>query len=319
MPTAARRTSARPTTRSGSGRAGRRELPAIDGRPRGGARHRRRGGPPGLRLPVRERRFAEACVDAGLAWVGPPPSAMRALGDKARAKALAAAVGVPCCRATTARTRRTRRCARGRGDRLPVADQGRARAAAGAGCAWSGRRASSRGAGSGAARGRGPFGDDRVLLERYVERPRHVEVQILADHHGHLVHLGERECSVQRRHQKLIEETPSPAVDAGAARGDGRGGAAAVARRRLPGRGHRRVPARRDRRVLLPRGERSAAGRAPGDRGGDRARPGRAAAARGCGRAAAVRQADVRLDGHAIERGRRRGSAGRVSAVERAS
>ena len=75
-----------------------------------------------------------------------------------------------------------------------------------------------------AARPQAAFGDGTLYVERLIERPRHVEIQIFADAHGHVVHLFERECSVQRRHQKIIEESPSPALTPGAARADGRGG-----------------------------------------------------------------------------------------------
>ena len=157
--------------------------------------------------------FADACLAAGLAWIGPPPAAMRALGDKARAKALAEANGVPVLPGY-------------HGD--DTGDAALAGAAAGIGYPLL-VKASAGGGGRGmrvvreagelddalaAARREAvaAFGDDRLLLERFVERPRHVEVQILGDAHGGLVHLGERECSIQRRHQKLIEESPSPAV-----------------------------------------------------------------------------------------------------------
>ncbi len=168
---------------------------------------------PGYGFLAENPAFAQAVGAAGLAWVGPSPAAMRALGDKAQAKALAEAHGVPVLPGY-------------HGD--VVADDARVSQAAAIGYPLL-VKASAGGGGRGmrvvreaadlrealaSARreAAAAFGDDRLLLERYLERPRHVEVQILGDHHGMLVHLGERECSVQRRHQKLIEESPSPAV-----------------------------------------------------------------------------------------------------------
>ncbi len=151
--------------------------------------------------------FARAVVDAGLAWVGPPPEAIAAMGDKLRAKALMADAGVPVLASTTDPA-----AAEAVGYPLMV------KAAAGGG--GKGMRVVARPAdleeAVAAARreAAAAFGDGTVFLERYVARPRHLEVQVLADAHGTVVHLGERECSVQRRHQKVIEESPSPLLDA---------------------------------------------------------------------------------------------------------
>ncbi|HEV7665659.1 MAG TPA: biotin carboxylase N-terminal domain-containing protein [Chloroflexota bacterium] len=159
--------------------------------------------------------FAQAAIDAGFIWVGPAPAAMRALGDKARARALAERLGVPLLPGyhgddqslSTLGDEAERigypvliKAAAGGGGRgMRVVDSAQALASA--------LEAARREAVS-------SFGDERVLLERYVRRPRHIEMQIFGDERGQLVHLGERECSIQRRHQKLIEESPSPAVDA---------------------------------------------------------------------------------------------------------
>ncbi|HVL44516.1 MAG TPA: biotin carboxylase N-terminal domain-containing protein [Acidovorax sp.] len=159
--------------------------------------------------------FAQAVVDAGLAWIGPPPAAIRALGSKAGAKALAQAHGVPCLPGYAGDDQSDERFAAeaarigtplmvkavagggGRGMRL-VPDLAQLPAAL----------ASAR---SEALAG---FGCGDLLIERALLQPRHVEVQVFADAHGACIHLGERDCSVQRRHQKIIEESPSPAVDA---------------------------------------------------------------------------------------------------------
>jgi 3-methylcrotonyl-CoA carboxylase alpha subunit len=170
---------------------------------------------PGYGFLAENAEFAQACLDAGLVWVGPSPAAMRALGDKAQAKRLAERLGVPLLAGYHGADQDPQTLQReaerigfpllikasagggGRGMRIVESSDQIAEAL----------EAAKREA-------MAAFGDDRVLVERYVERPRHVEVQILADQHGHVVHLGERECSIQRRNQKLIEESPSPAVDA---------------------------------------------------------------------------------------------------------
>ena len=133
------------------------------------------------------------------------------------------------------------------------------------------RRSSAR-----AARRSRAFGDDTLLLERYIERPRHVEIQILGDTHGNVVHLWERECSIQRRHQKIVEEAPSPALDDAAPRRDGRRRGRARPAVGYVGAGTVEFIARSDGQLLLPRGQHAPPGRAPGHRADDRPRSGRA-------------------------------------------
>lgn len=169
---------------------------------------------PGYGFLAENALFAEACRDAGVVFIGPPPAAMRAMGDKIEARARMIAAGVPVVPGTGAFRGDAGQAAEALATiGLPVM----IKAAAGGGgkgmrivrseaeFANSLERARSEALAS--------FGDDTVYIERYVERPRHIEVQVLFDEHGQGVHLGERECSIQRRHQKLIEETPSPVVD----------------------------------------------------------------------------------------------------------
>ena len=169
---------------------------------------------PGYGFLAENADFAQVCLDAGHVWVGPPPAAMRALGDKARAKALAEQYGVPLLPGYHGEDQ-SPATLQHHADRIgyPVLIKasagggGRGMRVVAAGTAFEAALQAAR------REALSSFGDDRVLLERYVPRPRHVEVQIFGDQHGHLVHLGERDCSIQRRHQKLIEESPSPAVD----------------------------------------------------------------------------------------------------------
>ena len=157
---------------------------------------------PGYGFLAENGDFAEAVADAGIVFVGPPPAALRASGDKLEAKRLAEEAGVPVVQA---------------GDPAELGFPLIVKAAAGGG--GRGMRvvrspaelAEARG--SAAREAEAGFGDGRVFAERFVERPRHVEIQLLADRHGKVVHLGERECSIQRRHQKVLEESPSPALD----------------------------------------------------------------------------------------------------------
>jgi acetyl-CoA/propionyl-CoA carboxylase, biotin carboxylase, biotin carboxyl carrier protein len=157
---------------------------------------------PGYGFLSESAQLAEAVLAAGLTWVGPPPAALRAGGDKLAAKATAEAAGVPVLpsgspeevgfpllvKAAAGGGGRGMRVVRSEAELDDAVEAARREAAA-------------------------AFGDDTVFFERYVERPRHVEIQLLADTHGHVVALGERECSIQRRHQKVLEESPSPAVD----------------------------------------------------------------------------------------------------------
>jgi acetyl/propionyl-CoA carboxylase alpha subunit len=157
---------------------------------------------PGYGFLAENADFAEAVEAAGLTWVGPPAAALRAGGDKLEAKRIAREAGVPVVPS---------------GEPEDVGFPLMIKAAAGGG----GRgmrvvreQSELEGALAAARReAKAAFGDERVFCERYVERPRHVEIQLLGDSHGTIVALGERECSVQRRHQKVLEETPSPALD----------------------------------------------------------------------------------------------------------
>jgi 3-methylcrotonyl-CoA carboxylase alpha subunit len=159
--------------------------------------------------------FARAVDRAGIAWIGPPAAAIELMGDKARSKQLAVESGVPVVPGTEgagASAEQIRALAAEHGYPLMI------KALAGGG--GKGMRVVAADheldAALAAARreAEAAFGDGRLLAERYLERPRHIEIQVLADSHGNAVHLGERECSLQRRHQKVVEEAPSPVVDA---------------------------------------------------------------------------------------------------------
>ncbi|MFI5238565.1 MAG: biotin carboxylase N-terminal domain-containing protein, partial [Gemmatimonadales bacterium] len=159
--------------------------------------------------------FARAVRDAGLVFIGPPAEAIAAMGSKTAARTLAVAHNVPVVPGTTESIPDARRAAEIAAEfGYPVLLKA---AAGGGGKGMRVVREPSQIADSfDAARreAKNAFGDDAIYLEKYIEGPRHVEIQLIADMHGNVVHLGERECSVQRRHQKMIEEAPSVAVNA---------------------------------------------------------------------------------------------------------
>ena len=170
---------------------------------------------PGYGFLAENSRFAAACAAAGIKFIGPPPEAMEAVGDKVKAREAMTKAGVPVVPGTPPLGTDVKEIAKtAKKIGYPVL----LKAAAGGG--GKGMRivndeselpsllAQARGEAASA------FGDDTVFIEKFVVRPRHIEVQVLADEHGSCIHLGERECSIQRRHQKLIEESPSPVVDA---------------------------------------------------------------------------------------------------------
>ena len=170
---------------------------------------------PGYGFLAESAPFATAVIEAGLVWIGPPPSAIDAMGSKINSRVLMAAANVPIVPGTTEEiTDAARVVELGEQYGWPIA-----------------LKASAGGGGRGlkvvheaedaerlleAAKREGEawFGNGAVYVEKYVEDPRHVEIQVLADTHGTTIHLGERDCTLQRRHQKIVEESPSPAVDA---------------------------------------------------------------------------------------------------------
>ncbi|MFF5773759.1 biotin carboxylase N-terminal domain-containing protein [Streptomyces californicus] len=169
---------------------------------------------PGYGFLAENAEFAQACADAGLVFIGPPASAIALMGDKIRAKETVAAYGVPVVPGSS-------------GSGLTDAQLEAAAREIGTPVLF---KPSAGGGGKGmrlvrdaavladeiaAARreARASFGDDTLLVERWIDRPRHIEIQVLADAHGNVIHLGERECSLQRRHQKIVEEAPSVLLD----------------------------------------------------------------------------------------------------------
>ncbi|AVS92893.1 3-methylcrotonyl-CoA carboxylase [Paracidovorax avenae] len=171
---------------------------------------------PGYGFLAENADFAEACRAAGLVFVGPSPEAIRAMGDKAGAKRLMMDAGVPCIPGYQGSDQDSGRLA-DESARIGYPVMIKATAGGGGRGMRLVRSAEEfpdllRSARSEA---RNAFGDDTVILERAIVEPRHVEIQVFADRHGQAVHLGERDCSVQRRHQKVIEEAPSPAVTPG--------------------------------------------------------------------------------------------------------
>jgi acetyl-CoA/propionyl-CoA carboxylase biotin carboxyl carrier protein len=168
---------------------------------------------PGYGFLAENASFARAVEAAGLVWIGPPPAAIELMGSKTRARQAMQAAGVPIIPGTTEPVTSVEDVAR-LGDELGYPLLIKA-AAGGGGKGMKVVRSSDEAAqalASAQREGQSYFADAAVYVERYLEDPRHVEVQVLADSHGNVIHLGERDCTIQRRHQKLVEETPSPAV-----------------------------------------------------------------------------------------------------------
>ncbi|MBV9841502.1 MAG: acetyl/propionyl/methylcrotonyl-CoA carboxylase subunit alpha [Sphingomonadaceae bacterium] len=168
---------------------------------------------PGYGFLSERESFAKACAEAGIAFVGPPPNAIAAMGDKIESKKLAKEAGVNVVPGFLGEIATTDDAVKIAGDiGYPVM----MKASAGGGgkgmrLAW-GETDVREGFEATKREGLASFGDDRVFIEKFIESPRHIEIQVLGDQHGNILYLNERECSIQRRHQKVVEEAPSPFV-----------------------------------------------------------------------------------------------------------
>ena len=171
---------------------------------------------PGFGFLSEKADFARQCAQAGLVFIGPNPEAIDAMGDKIQSKAFAARSGVSVVPGHVGEIDDTAHAIRISEEiGYPVM----IKASAGGGgkgirVAWT-RRDVEEGFPAVRAEAKGAFGDDRIFIEKFIENPRHIEIQVLGDKHGHVLHLFERECSIQRRNQKVIEEAPSPLLDEG--------------------------------------------------------------------------------------------------------
>jgi propionyl-CoA carboxylase alpha chain len=169
---------------------------------------------PGFGFLSEKASFAQRCADEGIVFIGPNPHAIEAMGDKIESKKFAAAAGVTCVPGHIGEIDDTAHAVRISEEiGYPVM----LKASAGGGgkgirVAWN-RRDVEEGFPAVRAEAKSSFGDDRIFIEKFIESPRHIEIQVLGDKHGHVVHLFERECSIQRRNQKVIEEAPSPLLD----------------------------------------------------------------------------------------------------------
>ena len=241
---------------------------------------------PGYGFLAENAAFARTVEEAGLTWIGPPPAAIELMGSKTAARAAMRAAGVPIIPGAVDPVGSAAEVV-ALGDEVgyPLIIKA---AAGGGGKGMEIVREpgdAERAFDAATRQGEKYFADPTVYVERFVEDPRHVEVQVLADGHGNVIHLGERDCTIQRRHQKLVEESPSPAVDdalrariggiaVDAARAAGYRSAGTIEGLLTPGR-----------RVLLHGDEHPDPGRAHGDRARHRDRPGPRAGPRRRGRA----------------------------------
>ncbi len=257
---------------------------------------------PGYGFLSENARFAEILEEHQITFIGPTSEHIRIMGDKIEAKETAKKLGIPVVPGSDGAVTsepEAMKIAKAMG--FPVLIKatagggGRgmkvAQSPADLGMALSTARAEAKAA----------FGNDQVYMEKYLTKPRHIEIQVLGDGQGNAVHLGERDCSLQRRHQKILEESPSPALNEAARQKIGETVAVGHAQDQVPRRRHGGVPVR-GRRVLFHRNEHPSAGGASGHRGGHGYRSRARADPRRLRRAALrSQQKDITFSGHAIE------------------